>query len=71
MKILIVEDEIELLITISNYLAKENYVCELAENFKKATEKLSIYEYDIIILDITLPDGNGIDLLKIIKKNNI
>lgn len=71
MKILIVEDEIELLITISNYLTKENYICELAENFQKANEKLSIYEYDIILLDITLPDGNGIDLLKTIRKNSI
>ena len=71
MKILIIEDEIELLITISNYLTKENYVCELADNYRKAKEKLSIYEYDIILLDITLPDGNGIELLKIIKKNNI
>ncbi len=68
MKILIVEDEIELLITLSNYLVKENYICELADNFRKAEEKLSIYEYDIILLDIMLPDGNGIDLLKTIKK---
>ena len=71
MKILIIEDEIELLITVSNYLTKENYICELADNFQKANEKLSIYEYDIILLDITLPDGNGIDLLKIIRKTNI
>ncbi len=71
MKILIIEDEIELLITVSNFLTKENYICELAENFQKAEEKLVIYEYDIILLDITLPDGNGIDLLKIIRKNNI
>jgi len=71
MKVLIIEDEIELLTTISNYLTKENYVCELVENFQKANEKLSIYEYDIILLDITLPDGNGIDLLKTIRKNNI
>jgi len=71
MKILIVEDEIELLIAVGNYLTKEKYICELAENFKKASEKLSIYEYDIILIDITLPDGNGIELLKTIKKNNI
>ncbi|HUX96616.1 MAG TPA: response regulator [Bacteroidales bacterium] len=67
MKILIIEDEIELLIAISNYLTKESFVCELAENFNKAIEKLSIYEYDIILLDITLPDGNGLDLLSSIK----
>jgi DNA-binding response OmpR family regulator len=71
MKILIIEDEIDLLVTISNYLVKENYVCELAENFRKAEEKLSIYEYDVILLDITLPDGNGLELLRIIKKNQI
>jgi DNA-binding response OmpR family regulator len=71
MKILIIEDEIELLIAISNYLTKENYICELAENFSKAHEKTSIYEYDIILLDITLPDGNGLELLKTIKKHNL
>jgi len=71
MKILIVEDEVELLIGISNYLIKENYICELAENFRKADEKLSIYEYDIILLDITLPDGNGLKLLETIKKRQV
>ncbi len=71
MKILIVEDEIDLLITLSNYLVKENYICELADNFQKADEKLSIYDYDIILLDIMLPDGNGLDLLKTIKKYQI
>jgi DNA-binding response OmpR family regulator len=71
MKILIIEDEIELLIAISNFLIKENYICELAENFRKADEKLSIYEYDMILLDITLPDGNGLELLKTINKHQI
>ncbi len=71
MKILIIEDEIELLIAISNYLTKENYICELSENFSKAYEKIAIYLYDIILLDITLPDGNGLDLLKSIKKYNL
>ncbi len=70
MKILIIEDEIELLIVTSNYLIKENYICELAENFRKAEDKLCIYQYDIILLDISLPDGNGLELLKTIKKNN-
>ncbi len=70
MKILIIEDEIELLIAVGNYLTKENYICELADNFAKANEKLSVYEYDIILLDIGLPDGNGLELLKTIKKCN-
>jgi DNA-binding response OmpR family regulator len=71
MKILIIEDEKELLIAISNYLVKENYLCELADTFALAEEKVSIYEYDIILLDITLPDGNGLDLIKTIKAHNI
>ena len=71
MKILIIEDEIEILIAISNFLIKENHVCELAESYSKANEKLSIYEYDIIHLYITLTDGNGLDLIKKIKIHNI
>ena len=68
MKILVIEDEIELLVAISNFLTRENFICELAESYSKADDKLAIYEYDIILLDITLPDGNGLDLLKSIKK---
>lgn len=71
MKILIIEDEVELLIAMSNFLIKERYICELAETFGKAEEKLSIYEYDMILLDISLPDGNGLELLKIIKKRHL
>jgi len=67
MKILIVEDETDLLIGISNFLTKENYICELADTFRLAEEKLSVNEYDIILLDIGLPDGNGLDLLNLIK----
>ncbi|MCD6544877.1 MAG: response regulator transcription factor [Flavobacteriaceae bacterium] len=68
MKILIVEDEKEILNTICSYLKKEEFVCEKAETFFDAEDKLISYEYDIVILDINLPDGNGLDLLKIIKK---
>jgi DNA-binding response OmpR family regulator len=68
MKVLIIEDEVELLIAISNFLTKEDYVCELAENFTNADEKLAIYEYDIILLDISLPDGNGLKLLEAVRK---
>jgi len=69
MKILIIEDEVELLIAISNFLTKETYICELAESYAKADDKLAVYEYDIILLDITLPDGNGLELLNNIKKH--
>ena len=69
MKILIIEDEHELLIAPNNFLVKENFICELAGNFQNADEKLSVNEYDIILLDISLPDGNGLNLLKTIKKH--
>jgi DNA-binding response OmpR family regulator len=68
MKILIVEDEKELLNTTCNYLKKEEFVCEKAETYFDAEDKLISYDYDIVILDINLPDGNGLDLLKFIKK---
>ena len=70
MKILIVEDEIELLETIANYLKNEDFVCEQASTFFDAEDKLVSFDYDIVILDITLPDGSGIDLLKLIKKQS-
>ncbi len=71
MKILIIEDEAELLDVISNYLAEAGYTCEKANGFQVALEKISIYEYDIILLDITLPDGNGLELIQTIKKMNL
>jgi len=71
MKLLIIEDETELLIALSNYLTREGHICELAENFRKANEKLAVFEYDIVLLDIGLPDGNGLELLETIKKSKI
>jgi len=70
MKILIVEDEVELLLATGNFLTKVGFVCELTKTFMLADEKIAIYQYDIILLDITLPDGNGLDLLKHIKQQN-
>jgi DNA-binding response OmpR family regulator len=68
MKILIVEDEKELSLSICTYLANEQFVCEQAFDFKTALEKIYLYEYACIVLDITLPDGSGIDILKELKK---
>ncbi len=51
------------------YLQKEDFICEFAINFFDAEDKLISYNYDIVVLDINLPDGNGLDLLKIIKTN--
>lgn len=68
MKILIVEDEIELLNTTLGYLQKEEFICESAASYFEAEDKLITYKYDVVILDINLPDGNGLDLLKLIKE---
>lgn len=67
MKILVVEDEKELRQIISESLKKENYVVETADSFTEASEKISLYEYDCILLDIMLPGGNGLQLLKKLK----
>jgi len=63
MKILIIEDETELAKSISEYLSGENYICELASTFEGAIEKIETFQYDCILLDIMLPDGNGLAIL--------
>jgi len=68
MKILVIEDEKELRAIMKESLEKERYVVEVAESFKRAIEKLIGYDYDCILLDIMLPDGNGIDVLREIKR---
>lgn len=70
MKILLVEDEPELAHSITSYLKTERYVCEVAPDFKAALEKIEEYDYDCILLDITLPDGNGLKLLQELKDNH-
>lgn len=67
MKVLIIEDNDELAQNITDYLAREGYVCELASNYSSAIDKLSGFQYDCIVLDILLPDGNGLEILKHIK----
>ncbi|RYM34138.1 response regulator transcription factor [Brumimicrobium glaciale] len=69
MKILIIEDEGDLRETIKESLLKEKYIVETAADFTSAFEKISIYDYDCILLDIMLPNGNGLDLLEELKKN--
>ncbi|NOX86418.1 MAG: response regulator transcription factor [Chlorobi bacterium] len=70
MKILIIEDQQDLLEAIVTYLGRENNICEGVGDFDTASEKVSLYQYDVIILDIMLPDGNGLDLIPLIKKEN-
>jgi DNA-binding response OmpR family regulator len=69
MKLLIIEDEKELAASIASYLKNENYTCEIASNFKQALEKIETSDYECIALDITLPGGSGMQLLKELKNN--
>ena len=68
MKILIVEDEPSLRDIMCKELLKEGHVVEPVASFAQASEKVAIYNYDCILLDIMLPDGNGLDLLKEVRR---
>lgn len=68
MKILIVEDEKELAEAIGAFLVKEHFLVEMADDFESAKEKIELYEYDCILLDIMLPGGSGLQLLARLKQ---
>ncbi|WP_373816414.1 response regulator transcription factor [Porphyromonas loveana] len=68
MKILIIEDELELRKTLQEFLRQERYVVEVAGTLNDGLEKIMLYDYDCILLDIMLPDGNGLTLLEELKK---
>lgn len=70
MKILIIEDEIELANSIAEYLSGESYLCEFASNLQTAINKIESFNYDCILLDITLPDGNGLKILEKLESLN-
>ena len=63
MKILIVEDDNDLREITTHSLEKERYVVSQAPDYRTALQKIEDYDYDCILLDIMLPDGNGLDLL--------
>jgi DNA-binding response OmpR family regulator len=71
MKILIVEDEKALSNSIEEYLLEEKHLCEAVYTYGDAAEKIDLYEYDCIIVDINLPDGSGLDLIRLIKQKLI
>jgi DNA-binding response OmpR family regulator len=70
MKILIVEDEPELSESICEYLGREQFICETATDFRTALDKIELYEYACIVLDISLPGGSGLTILKELKAND-
>lgn len=70
MKLLIIEDEKALGESMVTYLKAEGYICEIAADFKTALYKTGSFDYDCILLDITLPGGSGLDILKELKADN-
>ena len=71
MKLLIVEDDRSLSRSINDYLKLEGHICEIALKLSEAIEKASVSKYDCIILDIGLPDGNGLDLIREMKSKRL
>ncbi|MFD2582278.1 response regulator transcription factor [Pedobacter vanadiisoli] len=70
MKILIIEDELGLQRSIAQYLMAEGNLCSMASTYAQAYERLGSYEYDCILLDLTLPDGEGLQILNYLKRMN-
>lgn len=71
MKLLLIEDEEKLAFSLASYLKEEGYTCEVVLRFEDAIEKIELYEYDIALVDITLPDGNGLDIIRRLKSQKI
>jgi DNA-binding response OmpR family regulator len=70
MNVLIIEDEKALARELEIFLTNYNYVCEVCFDGKSASEKIGVNLYDFILIDLGLPDYDGLDLLKESKKNN-
>ncbi len=70
MKVLIVEDEKTLAYEMEAFLKKGFYLCDIAHSFRAGLEQLELNQYDFILIDLSLPDGDGLEILKRAKKNN-
>ena len=68
MKLLIVEDEKALMDNITAYLNNGEVICEQAATYSEAQDKLFSFSYDILVLDLMLPDGDGLNILRLLKK---
>jgi DNA-binding response OmpR family regulator len=68
MKILLVEDEAELSESIAGFLKEEGYICETSASFDDAILKIGVYDYDCLLIDLTLPGGNGLEIIDAYKK---
>ena len=70
MKLLIIEDSLRLIEDMQSFLESHNHVVETATTFEAAREKLFLYSYDVVVVDLGLPDGNGLDLIRDFREEN-
>jgi DNA-binding response OmpR family regulator len=71
MNLLIVEDEKSLAAEIALFLKRENFLCDMAHTGTEASEKIAVNLYDFVLLDLGLPDYNGLDLIREARENNV
>ena len=71
MKVLVIEDDPDILDSIRTYLVQQGFVCESASTRRQAEEKILMYQYDCLIVDLMLPDGTGMDNIRFAKKQQI
>lgn len=71
MKVLLIEDNAELASSISAFLAREGYICETSYNMRDALDKLISFQYDCVLLDIMLPDGNGLEIMRFMRQERL
>jgi len=69
-KLLLIEDEPELRRSIRTYLQDEGFVVDTANDFPAASEKAHVYTYDAALVDITLPKGSGLDIVRDLRRHN-
>jgi DNA-binding response OmpR family regulator len=70
MKILLIEDESTLAQTIMSLLLKEGFTAQWVSGYQAAINKIEEETYDCFLVDISLPDGNGLNIVRHLKKNN-
>ncbi|MFO7258036.1 MAG: response regulator transcription factor [Bacteroidota bacterium] len=71
MKVLVIEDNLELARNMESFLRREGYVCETTHALDEARDKIVSFKYDCVILDLMLPDGNGLELIEFMKDQRI
>ena len=70
MKLLVIEDQQELLKVMVRFLKREGFICETVTSIRTARRKLNNYQYDCVIVDLNLPDGDGMQLVKQLRKES-